>query len=201
MTQSSVIMRHLLYFISKPVMQRLVGGALWCLKSFTRTDRFFIGLIRSIGLRGLPRAQAALLHYCKGTGDALRVSLDRLFAEDCGVAASFAEALSEPVNGAAGGRVHIPQWRFANADWRFALGSIDIRWRRHRDGIVARLEGRYDWSPHERRITRPVHVAADSLKQQGAAAFDLCSDPAVVPIAKLSAMGHRGWIPRDRLYM
>ena len=96
------------------------------------------------------------------------------------------------------GSMALPQWRFANRTWRYALGSVRLSWTRRADVIELTLESSYDWHPDEFRVTRRVHQAAARMKAGGVAAFRIegtaCIGPGDVQVSQ-------AWIPRDCLFL
>lgn len=189
-------------FIRFRVFRQVVAFAGSMARIVFASDARYIRFIRCAFMRGTPRADAALDHYCRGGGAPLTIPAGELFEEDQGFASYISRTVSEAMrSSASAGTVDVPQWRLSNIDWRLALGSFQLCWRAEGNGIAARINGEYDWHPEEIRMTKSVHEAAASLKNQAARAFPFHSNREFVPIDLLKRNAEKVFVPRDRVYM
>lgn len=138
-------------------------------------DRLRLAAAKWVVLWNKPRARRHLSHYLTGSGAVVTVETGQLLDEDRGIREAtmhhIALALSK---GQTAGRCDLPQLVFANTDWCYALGGMTLDWRVDESGTVGlRLVNRYHWSAGEKRISAPLHRAAERMKARGAAEFDI----------------------------
>jgi len=156
-------------------------------------DRHFLRAVTALAFRGKPRARRSWRWYQQQAGQPLAVSTDACRREDRGLRAWVAQQVSEArANGITRGRVWVDQRRLSSRDWRYALGSYWVDWQQTGgDRVTLRITGRYDWAPHQPRITRAIHAAAASLKRSGAAAFAIEGEPVTLERSELRDAGQR----------
>ena len=149
-------------------------------------DRWTLEVAQWATMRPGGKAEEFLKHYLRGTGLDKAVSIHQLLQEDSGVRRTVEEEIKRQLSRTSteGGIVPIPQRMFANQDWRYATGSLNMRWKRVPKSvasgqIVVELSFRneYRWHPKEYRISQCVHQAADNLKQTGARDYWIVGAP------------------------
>ena len=155
------------------IVKRATGLSIRAICALSPSDRVTLAMARRTVLRNKPRAIRHLDHYLVGCGKDLSVETSQLFAEDRGVLGAFSRAVSRALHGgSAHGCVAIPQDAYANEDWRYTLGGIELLWRIEGGEVETWFKDRYRWKPGERRVTQAVHRAAESLKGLGAREFN-----------------------------
>lgn len=146
--------------------------------------RIWICIART-ALRPFPRAAESFQHFLQGSGEAQTCSLQRLFQEDPSLFAQLQRQLNVSLTDQkTQGILDLPQSSFHNWDWRLALGNLSLQWKRIGEDIEVSGRKMYDWTPHTRRISRPIHRAAQRAKEEnGANAFQFLFAPTRIPIA------------------
>lgn len=149
-------------------------------------DRWTLEVAQWATMRPGGKAEEFLQHYLRGSGLEKPVSVHQLLQEDSGVRRTVEEEIRRQLarTSTEGGIVPVPQRAFANQDWRYATGSLNMRWKRLAQSlppgqIVVELSFRneYRWHPKEPRITQCVHQAAENLKQNGAREYWIVGAP------------------------
>lgn len=160
------------------------------------TDTLRLLAARWVVLWNKPVARRHLRHYLTGRGAEVRVDTAALLDDDRGVRETLLHTIAHELRrGRGAGRCPVSQLSYADADWCFALGGLTLDWRARPDGSVAvRFIDRYHWSPADKRISRPLHRAAERMKRRGAAEFDIVGretrvDRAELAKARLSSGG------------
>lgn len=165
-------------------------------------DEMTVELARSAKLTGQPRALKHLDNYLKAGGD-IQVSIRELLAEDDGVRERFysevtkaldanSEKGSNPHQWQTKGSVGIPQRYYTNAEWKNALGSINMNWILDGQDIVASFVNVYRWHPEDNtRVSQCVHRAADNLKEKGAKDYNMVGTSTRIPVSEFTGVKPR----------
>lgn len=182
---------------------RLTAAGIRALSWAVRDDRALMAFVQRFVFRGKPRAARHLAHYLRGGGRAVEIPVAELLAGDSRVRGFlFHRVLAQISARNNQGLVPVPQWAFTNDDWRYALGSLNMHWRRNGNDIQAWFADRYRWHAEERRPTQPLHRAAESLKQWGATEFSIIGIPGRFSLAEVRAHARDIFVPDcRRLYM
>ena len=144
-------------------------------------DQYLLDAASIVELRNQPIAQFMLEFYLSGKGKThdVNVKTEILLKDDAGV---FDEVkinvLKDLSSNKTTGVIPIPQKIYKNQEWKNALGSINIQWRKISTRTVEIwFVNLYRWHPTDpRRMTQCVHQAADNLKAKGAAEFKMIGD-------------------------
>ena len=144
-------------------------------------DQYLLDVASIVELRNQPMAQFMLEFYLSGKGKThdIKVKTEVLLKEDLGVYDEFrSNVLKDLLNNKNSGIVPIPQKIYKNQEWRNALGSINLQWRKISSRTVeVWFVNLYRWHPTDtRRMTQCVHQAADNLKAKGAAEFKMIGE-------------------------
>jgi len=169
----------------------LMRRSLCVMRAGMGNDRLFMRTVTAVAFVGKPRARRSWRWYLRGAGRPLHIDTQALWASDHGFAACCGRAIAQALDhGETTGRVWVDQRRLARRDWRYALGSFWVEWWLQGDGkVMLRVRGRYDWAPHQPRVTRPLHAAAEGLKHAGARAFDLEGEAICVNVLDIREAG------------
>jgi hypothetical protein len=161
-----------------------------------------MALTRALALH-TPLAREHFDHYLVGGGHTRSVETAALLKGDDGVRSACCQLIRQAVAaGATAGEARIPQWQFRNRDWRYALGSVGMHWRREGSDIVLWFREPYRWYPAVRRMTQALHRAADHLRLDGAREFAIEGRPCTLSLAAVAtAPLPRPVSPRHRLYL
>lgn len=160
----------------------------------TLSDENTLALARYLTMDPGGNAQLHLDAYLKGTGIDMKVNLSKVLVDDDGVREEVTREIMLAVQkGRTSGSVAIPQSKYSNHDWQFAIGSMNINWSVVPGTTKYRLNFRnkYRWHPNEARQTQCVHKAAENLKLKGAKDYWMYGD-AVVEIATEDNVS-KGW--------
>lgn len=152
------------------------------------TDTLRLIAARWVVLWNKPVARRHLRNYLTGHGAEVRVDTAALLDGDRGVRETLLHTIVRELRrGRSAGRCPVSQLSFADADWCFALGGLTLDWRAQPDGSIAvSFIDRYHWSPTDRRISRPLHRAAERMKRRGAAEFDIVGRETRIDRAELT---------------
>ena len=157
------------------------------------TDRLRLAAARWVVLWNKPTARRHLRHYLIGRGASISVDTAALLGADRGVRETLLRTVAHGLRrGQSNGRCAVSQLAYADADWRCALGGLTLDWRTRLDGSVrVGFMNRYHWSPADRRISRPLHRAAERMKRRGAAEFEVVGREARIDRSALDTANPR----------
>ena len=188
--------RFIKFLLQRP---RLFQTAATLFSWLVPNDRLRLVMVRRWGLGD--RARQCLDHYLAGSGKPLTVTTSDLLMEDAGVRHALGHGiLAQRGDGLHGGVISVPQYAFANIDWRCALGSVHFNWKLDDSRLAIWFDESYRWDPAASRVTRIFHQAAENMKQHGAREFQVQGMPARVSRRELCT-GSGLHVPADRLYM
>jgi hypothetical protein len=152
------------------------------------SDRLVLEAARVGKLRDQPRANKHLDHYLMGGGKDLEVDTKKLLDEDSGVRWTLTKGvLAQLKEGKQQGFVPIAQNKYANIDWKNALGGINLYWKSDGEVILVNFVNVYRWHPEDtRRTTNCVHKAADRLKKEGARDYRMVGTNHTIQIEEIT---------------
>jgi len=132
-----------------------------------------------------PGGQAAL-HldaYLAGTGIPMWVDLDRVLRTDQGVREEILRGIiAARKEKRTSGTIPIPQHVYANLDWQFAIGGMNIDWRAipNTNKVFLSFKNKYRWHPNEQRVSQCIHRAAENMKMRGAKDYMMSGETTIV---------------------
>ncbi len=147
------------------------------------SDEDVLALAREVTMHPGGNAQLHLDAYLKGSGLDLRVDLKSILENDIGVRDKvMRDILLARQRGGTSGTIPIPQSTYADPDWQYAIGSMNINWSQIDNTNTYRLGFRnmYRWHPDANRMTQCVHRAAENLKKKGAKDYWMVGSATIV---------------------
>lgn len=154
------------------------------------TDQTTLDIAQAATMKSGGRAEKFLQHYLEGSEKDLKVDIQKLLREDRGVRKTIenfiTSTINKPFTPAPSSKIPLPQYVFKSSDWKYATGSINMRWKMipatmidKRIAVQLSFKNQYRWHPNENRITKCVHQAAENLKINGAKDYWIIGGPII----------------------
>lgn len=177
-----------------PLSARLIRRLVRLLAAVVHDDRALLSTVKLISMWDKPRARKHLNHFLRGDGTPIPMATEELLTADDGVMrVCFTDLKKQLRAGRTCGCIAIPQWKFSNRDWRYAIGSVCVQWTKLRDELELSFRERYAWAPSQGRPTQAIHQAASRLCRQGAREYEVVGIPCTVSADRVCAakpVGH-----------
>ena len=132
-------------------------------------------IARETQLRGKPMALEFYDHFLSSRGSTKYVDINKLLSDNDYIKSQVNYRIRQRLNdglvdGSNDMDVDLLQAWYTNEDWWFALGAIELQWRKIDNNTVElSFENIYRWHPEANRPTQTLHIALDRLTQYGLA--------------------------------
>jgi hypothetical protein len=132
-------------------------------------------IARETQLRGKTMALEFYDHFLSARGTTKYVDINKLLSDNDYIKSQVNYRIRQRLNdglldGSNDMDVDLLQAWYTNEDWWFALGAIELQWRKIDNNTVElSFENIYRWHPGANRPTQTLHIALDRLTQHGLA--------------------------------